>query len=148
MKEILLSLLYSPNLFMTYQLTNTLNFLIGKFINIKFTFKMSPRTLIFVENWWSYNIIWIYLLFLVVFYHFVHISVSNCPNNMILGLFKQIFQGYHLTGLVWIQSPVRSPTGPGPGPGLLGSSPIWSRPGSVRSRIRLRTVQRTMVERQ
>ena len=72
MKEILLSLLYSPNLFMTYQLTNTLNFLIGKFINIKFTFKMSPRTF-FVENWWSYNIIWIYLLFLVVFYHFVDI---------------------------------------------------------------------------
>ena len=36
--------LCSPNLFMTHQSTNILNFWIYKFINIHFTFKMSLRT--------------------------------------------------------------------------------------------------------
>jgi hypothetical protein len=56
-----------------------------------FTFKMRPRSLSFIENWWSYKIIGVHLLFLVVFYHCVHISVSNCPNNMFLGLFQNRF---------------------------------------------------------
>ena len=51
MKESLLFLLDSPNLFMTYQSTNILNNFISKFININFTFKISPRTLVFVKNW-------------------------------------------------------------------------------------------------
>ena len=38
---------------MTYQSTKNLKFKICKFINIHFTFKTSPRTLIFVKNWWS-----------------------------------------------------------------------------------------------
>ena len=56
MKEFLLSLLCSPNLFITYQSTNILNFLISKFIKHIFIFKMSLRTLIFIENWWGYKL--------------------------------------------------------------------------------------------
>ena len=40
------------------------------------------------QEWlpWT-TLLFAYILFFVVFYHFVHISDNNCPNNMILGLF-------------------------------------------------------------
>jgi len=51
------------NRFKTGPAAYILNLLVGKFINISVTFKMSPRTLILVKNWCSYEIIRVHLLF-------------------------------------------------------------------------------------
>jgi hypothetical protein len=46
-----------------------------------------PRTLIYVENWCSYEIISVHLPFLLVFHGFDNIFISCHPNNMIYSTF-------------------------------------------------------------
>ena len=73
--------------FKTGLLPKILKIWLGRFIKIYFSFKMSPRSLVLVENWWSYKNIWVHIQFSVVFYRFGHIFVSFWPIIMFLGLF-------------------------------------------------------------
>ena len=53
-------------------------------LGINFSFKMSPRTLNFIENWLIYVIFFSLLLFCVNFYCFIYFSTGIGPKNMIL----------------------------------------------------------------
>ena len=79
--------LTGPNWSKTGLLANIFKLWIGKFINIYLNVKTSPRTLIYVENWCSYENILVHLLFSIVFYSFNHIFVNSGPINMFLGAF-------------------------------------------------------------
>ena len=76
--------LTGPNWSKTGLLANIFKLWIGKFINIYLNVKTSPRTLIYVENWCSYENILVHLLFLREFYSFYHIFVSFGPINLFL----------------------------------------------------------------
>ena len=68
---------------------NILDLWVGKTIDVIFTFKRSPRSLIFVEIWWSYKNIQVHYYFQYCFYCFVFVNI--CPNNMFLGSFWTVF---------------------------------------------------------
>ena len=50
--------------------------LISRFINIVFSFNLSPRTLIYVTNWCSYKNILVHLPFVGFFRHFTILPIS------------------------------------------------------------------------
>ena len=66
---------------------NILQLWIGKFIKMHLSFKMSPRTLIYVNNWCIYKINLVHLLFSTVFYIFKHNFVIFGPINMFFFFF-------------------------------------------------------------
>ena len=70
------------------------------------SFKISPRTLIYVRNWCSYDYILVHLQFssfffwcFLAFYSFDNIFVSFYPNIMIFGTFWREFEVLPKTGL-------------------------------------------------
>ena len=67
------------NLFYTSLSANILQLSISNFVTIHFSFKISPRTLIYIKNWCFYKISLVHILFSTVFYIFNHISVNFEP---------------------------------------------------------------------
>ena len=64
------------NWFKTGFSANPLKLWIGKVIDILLSFKTSPRTLIYIKNWHSYENILVHPLFLIEFYSFYHIFLN------------------------------------------------------------------------
>ena len=120
-----------PNRFKICSSANILKLWVSKPIDVIFTFKISPRSLIFVEIWWNYKNIQVHNYFQYCFYCFVHIFVNICPNNMFLGSFWTVFLGL----LKWGPVQVRSRSGP-------LTSWTWTYYlGPVRVQTRVRQVQ-------
>ena len=93
--SLLQSLVYtSLNWFKTSLSANILQLWI---INMNLSFKMSPRTLIYVKNWCIYKINLVHLLISTVFYIFKHNFVSFGPINMFLCTFWRAFKGLQQT---------------------------------------------------
>ena len=67
------------NLFYTSLSANILQLSISNFVTILLSFKISPRTLIYIKNWCFYKISLVHILFSTVFYIFNHISVNFEP---------------------------------------------------------------------
>ena len=86
------------NWFKTGFSANILKLWIGKFIDILLTFKTSPRTLIYIKNWHSYENILVHLVFLIEFYSFYHIFVNFGPINLFLDAFWRVYIGLQKTG--------------------------------------------------